>query len=42
MATSDMIRQLCEEMMAIAEMLGVNYEQSFVLANGEKILLRRE
>lgn len=31
-----------EEMLTIAEVLGVDYEQSFVLSDGEKILLRKE
>lgn len=30
-----------EEMMAIAEALGIGYEQAFVLPDGEKIGLRR-
>ena len=29
-----------EEMMAIAEVLGVEYEQAFVLPNGEKIEIK--
>ncbi len=30
-----------EEMMAIAEALGVGYEQTFLLPNGEKISVKR-
>lgn len=30
-----------EEMMEIAEALGVGYEQAFILSNGEKVLMSK-
>ena len=43
MSTSNLIRNLCKEKgISVADVLGVVFEQSYILENGEKLTITSE